>query len=108
MPLKERPRGADQNRTGERVTSALERAPPGKEQALTAPAERVRRRESNPRNVPYEALADSRRRTPSEQMPLSIGSCRESLEPSPRSASRRSPQGKSAFPSIALIFTRHQ
>src|SRR5919197_3287103 len=31
---------------------------------------------------------------PSEQMQLSICSCRESLEPSPRSASRRSPPAK--------------
>jgi hypothetical protein len=33
---------------------------------------------------------------PSEQMQLSICSCRESLEPSPRSASRRSPPATSA------------
>ena len=38
----------------------------------------------------------SRKRMPSEQMQLSICSCRESLEPSPRSASRRSPPATSA------------
>ena len=40
--------------------------------------------------------AASRKRTPSEQMQLSICSCRESLEPSPRSASRPSPPATSA------------
>jgi hypothetical protein len=40
--------------------------------------------------------AASRKRMPSEQMQLSICSCRESLEPSPRSASRRSPPATSA------------
>ena len=38
----------------------------------------------------------SRKRMPSEQMQLSICSCRESLEPSQRSASRRSPSATSA------------
>jgi hypothetical protein len=38
----------------------------------------------------------SRKRMPSEQMQPSICSCHESLEPSPRSASRRSPPATSA------------
>jgi hypothetical protein len=38
----------------------------------------------------------SRKRMPSEQMQLSICSCRESLEPSARSAARRSPPATSA------------
>jgi hypothetical protein len=50
-----------------------------------------------PRGADIVALEGaSRRRMPSEQMQLSTCSCRESLEPSQRSASRRSPPATSA------------